>query len=251
MVKIKPPSLAARIDAIDITQERRPHLGGSQIGHKCSRYLWYSFHWAYKNDIGTKLNRIFRLGDAIEDLIVADLDRIGLTVTDSQKRVVGYKGHAGGSIDGVVDGKLFEAKSMNVTSYNKLKKGGSVEECFPVYYAQVQYYMGYLGLKEALFVSMNKNTQELYIEEIPYDLHFFKMLQVQEKQIIDTADVDEFTRIGYNASWHECRFCSATDICHSGGEMERNCRTCKLSKPVDNGAWVCDQEFGTMCSEYV
>ena len=50
----------------------RPHLGGSLIAHPCERYLVYSFRWAYMSKIESKLNRIFRLGDAIEDIMHLD-----------------------------------------------------------------------------------------------------------------------------------------------------------------------------------
>lgn len=240
MAKINKPSLVNRIDAVEIPQERRPHLGASMLGHACKRYLWYSFHWAYNNPIGAKLNRIFRIGDATEDLIVADLERIKTPVTDSQLRVVGYMGHAGGSIDGITNGKLFEAKSMNVSNFNKVKKAG-VKAGFPVYYVQVQYYMGKLMLDECLFVVMNKNTQELHIEVIEFDEDVYLEAQVTEKQVID-GRVEDFKRIGHLHTWHECRFCSAADVCHHNLPYQVNCRTCSYSLAVDDGKWLCTKK---------
>ena len=239
MAKMNPPSLASRIDAVEIKQERRPHLGGSQIGHKCKRYLWYTFHWAYENHINTKSNRIFRIGDCAEDLIVADLARVGKFVTAQQRRVTGLMGHCGGSTDGQLGhDTLFEAKSMNVSNYNKLKREG-VKEGFPIYYAQLQYYMGYLGMSNALFISMNKNTQELWPETVQFDKERFEELKLTEKQIIYSESPDEFERIGPNRSWHECRFCPANGVCHEDEPILRTCRSCKFSDPVENGVWKC------------
>lgn len=244
MAKVNAPSLSARIDAVEIPSERRPHLGASQLGHSCKRYLWYSFHWAYKNSIPAKLNRIFRLGDAIEDLIVADLARVGKIVTHSQLRVMGYMGHGGGSIDGIIGDSLFEAKSMNVANFNKLKKSG-VQIGFPVYYSQMQYYMGKLNLDEGLFVSMNKNTSDLYTETIKYDSSHFSQLVIKEASII-TAVHNGFERVGYNSSWHECRFCNATDVCHNDAPMEVNCRTCHSVILKDEGKWECGKTGSTL-----
>lgn len=240
MAKIDKPSLVSRIDAIEIPQERRPHLGASMLGHNCKRYLWYSFHWAYENHVNAKLNRIFRLGDAIEDMIVADLGRVGMPVTDSQVRVNGYLGHGGGSIDGRIGESLFEAKSMNVSNFNKVKKQG-VQVGFPHYYTQVQYYMGKLKLDTCIFVVMNKNTQELYIETIDFDEAEFVDAQATEKAVID-GEEDDFQRVGMNATWHECRFCSALEVCQLGMPFQVNCRTCEYSMPSLDGIWICEKK---------
>ena len=240
MAKINKPSIVSRIDAVEIPQERRPHLGASMLGHSCKRYLWYNFHWAYENHVGAKLNRIFRIGDATEDLIVADLARIGKPVMDSQLRVEGYLGHGGGSIDGRIGQALFEAKSMNVSNFNKVKKQG-VHSGFPTYYTQVQYYMGKLLLDTCIFVVMNKNTQELYVETIDFDEAEFIDAQATEKAVID-GDLKDFYRVGANATWHECRFCSAVDVCHTDHPFEVNCRTCEYSLAVHKGDWLCTKK---------
>lgn len=237
MAKITGPSLATRIDAIEVPTERRGHLGGSVLGHPCKRYLWYSFRWAYKNAVNARVHRIFRLGDAIEDLIVADLHRIGLTVMNSQLKVTGYKRHGGGSIDGMIGDKLFEAKSMNVSNFNKLKKG--VQKAFPLYYSQMQYYMGRLGLDQALFVSMNKNTQELYTEDVDFDEEEFDRLCQVEQAVIDAPSDESFERIGFNRSWHECRYCSAADVCFDESLAEVSCRTCSNITVEEGGQWFC------------
>lgn len=228
--------LSVKMDAVNIPQDVRPHLGGSQIGHNCNAYLYYTFHWAYDRDIDSRINRIFRLGDAIENLIIADLERLNMPVTGTQKKVIGYKRHAGGSIDGIVNGMLFEAKSMNNSNFNKVKSKG-VEEAFPVYYAQMQYYMGYLELTEGLFVSMNKNDQRCYTEMIPFVQSEFSRLQLQEITIIDATEVPD--KISRYSNWHECKYCSAKEVCHHGQAPNKNCRTCTWGTVEDLGVWKC------------
>ena len=70
MAKLERLNSLAQINIKTIESYPRPHLGASVIGHACTRYLVYSFNWAYKNKISGKLNRIFSLGDKVEDIII-------------------------------------------------------------------------------------------------------------------------------------------------------------------------------------
>ena len=42
----------------------RPHLGGSQIGHSCSRALWYQFRWTWREEHPGRILRLFETGVA-------------------------------------------------------------------------------------------------------------------------------------------------------------------------------------------
>jgi hypothetical protein len=239
----------------------RPHLGGSLIAHPCERYLVYSFRWAYMSKIESKLNRIFRLGDAIEDIIIKDLKRAGITHGGSQTRVSGYRGHAGGSVDGIVEEVpeypdetlLFEAKSMNHNNFLDVKRKG-VKVSKPIYYGQMQIYMGKLDLDKAMFVSLDKNTSDLYIEFVHFDEYEYEHLIDREEDIIEAKHINEFPRISNNPSWFNCKFCDAKEVCHSGITPEKNCRTCDHAELCDEGVWYCrvhkedqsveDQEHG-------
>ena len=265
MAKLPIQSSLDQINNIVIENYPRPHLGASQIGSPCKRYLVYSFYWTFKKKIPGKLNQIFSMGDGIEDIIVDSLKSVGIKHYGSQQRVIDDTGHGGGSIDGIVSNVpgfeteeelLFEAKSMNHTNFLDVKRKG-VEESKPVYYAQMQMYMGRLDLKFGMFVSMDKNTSELYMEFIPFDEDSFDDLECIEYSVITATNIGEFPRISNNPTWFQCKFCDAKDICQSSGSIESNCRTCNnVQKQVD-GEWYCvkrgnisSEEQETPCDEY-
>jgi hypothetical protein len=236
-----------RINALVDKSLPRPHLGGSVIGHQCRRYLLYSFRWAYQNKIESKLNRIFRIGDSVEDLIIKDLERVGIKHSGAQDQVDGFMGHCGGSIDGLLNGVpeypeetlLFEAKSANHTNFLEVQRKG-VQVAKPIYFAQTQIYMGKLGLSNTLFAMMDKNTSELYIEFIEYDEYEFERLLEIEQDVVLAKNVNEFMRVSNNRSWYACKYCAANGVCHSGVAPEKNCRTCQFSVPVVGGKWQCE-----------
>lgn len=261
MAKMPVKSIKDRMNAKVHVSFPRPHLGGSVVGHACKRYIFYSFRWAYLNKIEAKLNRIFRIGDAIEDIIVKELEDLGIHITDSQQQVFGYKSHAGGSIDGkaYLDGEhhLLEVKSMNHTNFLEMQRK-HCEESKPQYYNQCQIYMGKLQLKKALFICMDKNNSDLYIEIIKFDEFTYEMLLAKEEEVIDAVHVNTFPRISQNPSWYQCKYCDAKDVCHKGDMPSRNCRTCNHVEMHDDGEWLCglhghelttrDQEIG--CDDY-
>ena len=90
----------------------------------------------------------------------------------------GYKalgGHYAGSMDGVIRGlsestawHVLEVKSVKADRFTQLEKDG-VEKWAPVYFGQIQCYMGEFGLERALFAAYNKDTSELYFERVKYE----------------------------------------------------------------------------------
>lgn len=109
MAKIPPPTdtVANRIyKALEDKQEpSRGHLGASQIGHPCDRFLWLSFRWACPEQFNGRILRLFRRGQDEEAGVVADLRLAGMEVTekDASGRQYGFRdGHFAGSIDGIV-----------------------------------------------------------------------------------------------------------------------------------------------------
>jgi hypothetical protein len=242
MAKLPVKSIKDRMNAVVHVSFPRPHLGGSVVGHACKRYVFYSFRWAYKNRIESKLNRIFRIGDAIEDILVKELSLIGIEVRNSQRQVDGHRGHAGGSTDGdcFIDGEdyLFEAKSMNHTNFLEMQRK-KCEEAKPQYYNQVQIYMGKLGLKKTLFICMDKNTSEIYVEIIKFDEFTYEMLLAKEEEVIDAVHINTFPKLSQNPAWFQCKFCDAKEVCHQGTMPTPNCRNCEHVEIHDEGLWGC------------
>ena len=59
-------------------RQGRPHLGASEIGHECDRYLWLSFRWAKPADFDGRMLRLFDTGNHQEPRLIADLRAIGV-----------------------------------------------------------------------------------------------------------------------------------------------------------------------------
>ncbi len=248
------------IENLTFTDYHRPYLGMSGIGHGCTLYLWYSFHWAYKKEtIAARQKRIFDRGDLEEQRIVKDLKLVGIEVfrrdidgskieifgfvNEKQESLSAVGGHARGHIDGRALGvkeapkteHLLEFKTANHSNFNKIK-GLGVELANPKYYSQMQRYMHGLKLTRTLFIVTNKNTEERYYERVRYDKDHALMLVEKEQEIIASPypPKDRFP-----STWYECQWCNAKDICRKAKKPEVNCRTCEHVDLYENGRWAC------------
>lgn len=234
----------------------RPHLGGSQIGHECSRALWYQFRHAWTADLDGRKIRLFETGDREESRIVANLRAIGVKVwerdpdTGRQIRYTECDGHFALSLDGVglgfaESGKphTLEFKTMNDKNFTALKRDG-VKKSKPIYWAQCQIGMHLAQLERCAFIAVNKNTDEIYMERIRYDAAEGMMLVAKAERIIFAATPP--ARLSDDPSFFGCKFCDYAPVCHGGKIPESNCRTCAHSTPErgENGVWSCAKGLG-------
>lgn len=222
----------------------RTHLGASIIGHECERYLWYSFHWAFKKTFGGRMHRLFEFGRQSEDRFVAELLAAGVRVcqTDSngeQFRFADESGHFGGSMDGcaeiVNEWHVVEFKTHGDKSFKELVKKG-VEEAKPQHYVQMQVYMGFTGMKKAFYYAENKNTSDLHIEIVEFDESVFRWAMERAARIMNGQS--PAARIG-GPDWYQCKGCDAYELCHQQHFPQKNCRTCIHCTPVEGGKWEC------------
>lgn len=231
----------------------RPYLGMSEIGHSCVRYLWYSFRWAFEESHSSRMQRLFHRGHREEPEIISELRKIGYVVDNQQLEFEGMFGHAKGHCDGEVKGvveaskttHILEIKTMNEKNFRDLIKSG-VKLSKPVYWGQAQLYMNYGKRTRCLFVAVNKNDDSYYIERIRIDKDTVFKLKSRGKGVILSERPP--TR-PYSKSWYECRYCSASDICHNGATMRRHCRTCNHCGPTNGGKWMCYLSEETLIDE--
>lgn len=245
--------------------EHRPHLGGSQIGNKCERALFYQFRHADRPHFSGRQLRLFETGDREESRIVKNLRDIGVTVwerdpdTGRQIRFTACAGHFALSLDGVVEGLMessqphtAEFKTMNEKNFSALKNKG-VEETKPVYFAQCHVGMHLSGIHRCLFIAQNKNTDELYMERIKYDPTLGMKLIAKAEAIIYAEQPP--ARISNDPSWYECKFCDFHNVCHMGKLPEVNCRTCARATAENDGdgRWTCaaGRNFGVTCEKHI
>lgn len=200
-------------------EESRSYMGGSILGTECDRQLWYSYKRPFVVD-SAKLQRIFDMGNIIEDYVIRLLKDAGITVYDVDKdgKQFGFvDGKIAGHSDGVLlglpespDPHLFECKSANDKNFKAAVKNG-IEKWNSKYWAQVHVYMKKLGLNFCLFVVMNKNDCELYIEIIPYDE---MVAGIYLSRGHDIADMEtEPDRKYVNSKFYKCRFCNFKKEC--------------------------------------
>jgi len=229
----------------ELTQEvkLRPYLGMSIAGHACDRYLWYTFRWCYEEVLEERMVRLFDRGHREEPVIIDLLSRIGINVIGQQTTISTAFGHVKGHCDGIAYNvieapktpHLFELKTLSEKYFKELARD-RVEKAKPVYHAQMQLYMKHLKLKRSLFVGVNKNTDELYIERVYYNKDIASFLDARSEKIVLSLEPPTKT---FKSTWYQCKFCSARDICHNNAQWAVNCRTCKHIGLVHDGQWAC------------
>jgi len=229
----------------------RHYIGMSGLGNECMRSLWFTFRWVKEGIIDGRTNRIFSTGHLAEIGMIKALESIGMELwntLDDQDEFIDCYGYACGHPDGYGKGvpgaektvHLIEFKTMNDKSFNDTKKNG-VKKSKPVYYAQMMLYMYQSKLTRALFMSINKNNSEFYIERLKHDNKFAEDLIRKGNDILFSEDYNDFPRIGNNSSsWYMCKWCGYNDICFSKEKVKlKNCRTCKNCDLVNDGKFAC------------
>jgi len=223
----------------------RPYFGMSYLGSNCTRSIQYAMRLAYPRVLDANQHRTFNIGIYLENLFYDELRRIGIFVTDKQSEVIGFAGHWLGHIDGIASNipespathHLLELKTHNDAMFKKLVKDG-VHDGFLSHYKQMQRYMAGLKLKRGLYVALNKNTSQIYVERIYHNKEIQNDLISLEKDLIWQEDL--FPRIGNDSpAWFECKMCLAKRVCFNHGSISKNCRTCAYSNMEMGGKWSC------------
>lgn len=312
------PTLLEMIDDANFADREkgnRKHLGGSLIGRKCKRQLWYSFRWARTVNHKARMLRLFNRGHREEFEFVKHLRRVGINVreysqrllyhdasdsytladwgplteaeiatlydvTDSsfhierakkqnvelkQWRISDINGHFGGSLDGIADAPfvvsdtfgnfipaneefLCEFKTHNTKSFTNLV-ALRVKEAKAEHYRQMQTYMRKRNLRYALYMAVNKNDDDLYLEVVVADYAIGDEMVAKANVIINARQPPE--RISSSPTNMECKWCDFYKLCHYAEPMEKNCRTCKHSVPVEAGEWQCGKWNQLIPSDFV
>lgn len=229
----------------------RQYLGASLIGHACERYLWLGFRLAGREAFDGRMLRLFDRGQREEAVFVAELRGIGCEVHDvdasgNQFAVEAHGGHFRGHMDGAVLGILeapatwhvLEIKTHSAKSFKDLQAKG-VMSAKPMHYAQMQAYMHLTGMTRALYLAVNKDTDEIHQERIEHNAEHAQALLDRAERIIFGAEPP--LRISDDSAWFECKFCHFHGLCHGTVAPATNCRTCAHSTPQRDGTWSCER----------
>ena len=232
------------------SEGHREHLGASLIGHECDRFLWLTFRWAASPNFEGRVLRLFGTGKREEQRVYEELRAIGVELhTEQNGQQINCRddsGHFGGSLDGIGRGfaegpktwAVLEIKTANFSASKKLKDSG-VEKAKPQHYAQMMIYMGMMKLDRALYLNVNKNTDEIYTEWVHYNQGVFSdLMHRAQKTIAATAPPPKVTD---SAAKMPCKWCDFAPFCHDTQPAEFNCRTCCHSTPVAGGKWYCNE----------
>lgn len=228
----------------------RPTLGVSELGLECERALWFRFRWFKLPEFEPRLLRLFDHGKREEVRVFEDLRAIGVTIDafDSNGGQWSFKeisGHLSGSMDAVIQGipeskqwHVLEIKTHNDKSFKDLQKNG-VKKSKYQHYVQMQVYMGLTSLDRAMYLAVNKNDDDIYIERIDFDKSFYSNMLEKAKRII-YSDLP-LSKINDHPSFYVCKMCSFNSICHNNENFLRNCRTCVNSEATEDGKWRCNK----------
>jgi CRISPR/Cas system-associated exonuclease Cas4 (RecB family) len=233
-------------------QEHRPHMGASLIGHPCERNIWLTWRWALKPEFQGRILRLFSTGQREEPRLLEELRGIGAEVWDTdpatgdQWRVSAHDGHFSGSLDGVAKGlpegpktvAVLEFKTHSQKSWADVKAKG-VQASKPQHYAQMTVYMGLMELTRALYIAVNKDTDDVYTEWVHFDQEHFDWAMRRAKTLIEMTQPPE--RLSNDPSHWQCKFCGFYKHCHQQQAAEVNCRTCCHSTPGSNASWICTE----------
>lgn len=243
--------------------KHREHLGASAIGEECYRKLYYDFRWCKLSQAEPRMRRLWARGHGEEEKIDKILTWMGFfvreidPVTQKQYKFSSVEGHYGGSGDGIAllpwfredDSKriLVEKKTFKNDLFNKLKGSYNQEKTKgigegliasnPKYWAQQCCYGRGFKLQYGLFIGVNKDNDEIHYEINKLDWNYAVQLENKARDIIYATQPP--ARISENSAFWKCKFCDKQDVCHHGEVVETNCRSCKMSKPVENGKWFC------------
>jgi hypothetical protein len=235
-----PPRIGERIDHLvdaALVAERaaipaRDYLGASRIGEPCPRRLCYELMQIAVDDgadFSGRMLRIFEAGHRFEDMTIRWLRLAGFDLRTHNRggEQFGFSvagGRFRGHIDGVIVGGpdirveypvLFEHKALKSSSWQKLVKQG-VKASKPIYWAQVQIYMAYLAVERTLFVALDKDTQVLRYELVPFEPPVAQALSDKAVAVIRAVEARELLpRISDNADFFICAFCPYRLHCHA------------------------------------
>ncbi len=252
-MKIPEPnhSIQALIDRHheSLAEPPRPHMGCSQLGHPCDRWLWLSFRWAVQPKFPGRILRLFRRGQMEEAVIVSDLRAIGIDVrcTGEQQVRVDFGAHISGSVDAIIESGVPEAprkrhiaefKTHSAKSFADLEKNG-VEKAKPMHWVQMQLYMHGTEIDRALYVAICKDDDRIYTERVRYDRAVAERYIERGRRIALSDRMPE--PISADPSWHRCKQCPAHEFCHETRLTKHvNCRTCAHSTAKEDGTWRCE-----------
>tara|TARA_R110002167_G_scaffold91458_1_gene246131 strand:+ start:193886 stop:194941 length:1056 start_codon:yes stop_codon:yes gene_type:complete len=243
---------------VNYNGEFRGHLGASMGGDPCLRKLWYNFRHATMIMHEGRIQKLFQRGHKEEPTFAEELSKIGIRVVTMDANGQQFRltcptnSHVSGSGDGfgqvetvrfeqLIEGEwtVIEMKTHNDRSFKKLEKEG-VRASKPLHYSQMQLYMKWSNISKAIYIAVNKNTDEEYVEIIQYDQQESERVEGNMIHVVNSTEAPN--KLHNDPSRFDCKYCDYKDICHGDKfKLDVNCRTCVYSEAKPDGTWHCNR----------
>jgi ribosomal protein S27E len=246
----------------EFKQERRTHLGASEIGEECLRRLWYLWRWIRNKQFEARMLRLFNRGHLEEKRYLQWLRGGGFTVweinphTGEQYLFSDIGGHYGGSTDGLAvhdyfPGELLicEFKTHNDKLFKQLLKSG-VQIAQPKHFAQMSNYGARFGARLGIYCAANKNDDALHMEIVVLD-HNMAAQMTEKARYIITSPKPPPRMSGASIVHWQCKLCESRDVCFQRAPADRNCRSCEHASPADNAEWYCALYQGNIPKDFI
>lgn len=253
----------------DYRNERREYIGASGIGDPCDAYQALCLRGFESEVPSPKLIRIFRDGHRIESLVIDDMRKAGIEIseidpaTGKQWRFTAFGGLMSASLDGIVTmpgGEVctLEIKSMNRALFAKFKTHG-LEKSHPHYVHQIstgiglaRHYGGGKVFAAGVLVAYCKDTSEYHAERVEYRPHDYAATIARVYAVITGQRA---SRISTHSESFACKSCFKRTACWEPASMENlGCKQCQHAYPdEDTGQWDCaisPGAFGVKCKSF-
>ena len=249
-----------------LAQKPRSHLGASEIGNDCSAALWYKFRWVKFPQFVPRMLRLFSRGHEEEPRIIKWLTGAGFNVSDidpvtgKQYRLQDVSGHFGGSCDGIAEVPdwlfqrigdrriLVEFKTASAKAFAKLVKQ-KVKRAKPEHWAQTCTYGFKMQLNYVLYLTVNKDNDEIYVEFLKID-HSHGESMIRKAQDVIVAKLRP-NRISEDPAHFMCKFCDMKGPCHHNEPAIKNCRSCTHCEVAEDAQWLCNKFKRIIPNDYV
>lgn len=237
-----PPRADPTLDAVNaaLEAEQTPYasrnIGFGEIGHDCSRYLWYKINLNEPEVFNADTLRIFRNGHNDERLMADELRKVKgvvLYTHDPERENKQYKfetlgGRLTGRLDGVIVGllqapktpRIWEHKSANQKKFDEIQKlkdkygeKNTLREWDFKYYAQAQSNMYHADLDRHYMTVGTPGLRQVTSISTELDKELAESLVSKAKRIIEAKEPPE--RIG-DSTWYACKYCRFYNTCHGG-----------------------------------
>ncbi len=232
-----PPRADPTLEAVDsaMEEEQSPriskNIGFGEIGHECSRHLWYKIHEQEPEFFESSTLRIFRNGHEDEAGMARDLRKvegIELYTHDPERENKQFKfdflgGRLTGRLDGVIVGLIqapktphvWEHKSVNDKKFDSLIKNPVLKEWDEKYNAQSHVAMLAADLDRHYLTVSTPGLRRVTSVRTELNKAYAEGLVSKAKRIIEAVEPPE--RIG-GPDWFQCRNCRFHNICHGDGK---------------------------------